>query len=800
MATEMTQASMKIVAVNPHGVKDRFEPYPHQVESAQKMTKHFLDKQKRAGLLVLPTGGGKTSVTARWLLRHCVSEGKRVLWLAHRHSLLIQAFDDFARQAHLATPLKQLGLIMVGGQMKSWSNVEGSHQVVFSTMQTTGRVGNLGYVEQMWTDSPQGMVIVIDEAHHAAAPSYWRIATQLKGKARVQWLGLTATPVRTQADDEARLWSMFDREIIHQVDVKDLIEQEILANPHYSTHKTDINFEKDFTAEDLKHLEKYGELGAKVLERVGQHSGRNRFIVQHYIDNQAKYGKTIVFATNILHARTLHEEFSRRGVSVDYVDHHRGKENAQIMKSFREKTIPKVLINVEMLTEGFDAPDTQTVFIARPTNSESLVSQMAGRALRGLKAKGTKDAYLVTFVDTWERFQVLTPEFLPGIAGGEVTDPETQRRLPVHLQEVSQELLIAAYNMVNSNLRGELHTVFSCVPHSWYVWEEQYEDNSVRKTVMIFDNQVEGFSQLSEELDRWPDQVTVEEHGQDLLDTYFASCPDPRPRMIDLCGFVNAMQRWRNPELNNEDDAVQISKPESYTFEEKALVAPEVIARKLLDEELPRRQELARFKEIFEQEAVLKLIYRDDFKSFSEALSRAMDALNEAAEEGPPTPPAIVEVVNQVTERVKGWPDGGEGYSLQQIWETVCAPKAHFRGDPPLIHRIEWIDSKRVWGFFRYEDKVVGVNKILNSPDIPLFVVEFLIYHEGLHADMPNSGHDASFRERERRFTPSEEAIADASRRGIVPGGGSDGWRTRADQVLDTFHHRFLWAPPKQEM
>lgn len=62
----------------------------------------------------------------------------------------------------------------------------------------------------------------------------------------------------------------------------------------------------------------------------------------------------------------------------------------------------KVLINVNILTEGIDLPQTKTVFLTRPTVSTILMTQMIGRSLRGEKAGGTKEAYVVSFIDDWQ--------------------------------------------------------------------------------------------------------------------------------------------------------------------------------------------------------------------------------------------------------------------------------------------------------------------------------------------------------------------------------------------------------------
>jgi len=97
-----------------HDAPAPIRPCPHQLATWDKMTRHFTDEGKRAGLVVLPTGGGKTVVAAHWLLRNVVAKGGRVLWLAQRQSLLRQAFKTFRRLGNLAYPDKKtLDLIAI---------------------------------------------------------------------------------------------------------------------------------------------------------------------------------------------------------------------------------------------------------------------------------------------------------------------------------------------------------------------------------------------------------------------------------------------------------------------------------------------------------------------------------------------------------------------------------------------------------------------------------------------------------------------------------------------------------------
>jgi len=75
--------------------------------------------------------------------------------------------------------------------------------------------------------------------------------------------------------------------------------------PATETVCTEVNVEKEMDATDLKYLERYGELGPQVLARLGKSAHRNKLIVEQYIKHREKYGATIVFAADTLHAKTL---------------------------------------------------------------------------------------------------------------------------------------------------------------------------------------------------------------------------------------------------------------------------------------------------------------------------------------------------------------------------------------------------------------------------------------------------------------------------------------------------------------
>src|SRR5690606_18120060 len=248
-----------------------------------------------------------------------------------------------------------LELVAISSGWTTWSQVTEQHDIVFSTMQSAVLEGNLGFLRKLHEDSPKGLIVVLDEAHHAPAPRSYHLLKMLKEECGCPIIGLTATPVRQDDEDQKRLSALFDQKIIYQISRKDLTERGFLAVPAFETVKTSVAFEREFSEADYKYLERFGELGPQVLDSLAKHAGRNQLIVEHYMKGREKYGPTIVFAANTAHAQTLAETFQKGGVNADYVDYTR--DNAQeIILNYQQKKQPDVLVNVEMLTEGFDAP------------------------------------------------------------------------------------------------------------------------------------------------------------------------------------------------------------------------------------------------------------------------------------------------------------------------------------------------------------------------------------------------------------------------------------------------------------
>ena len=439
-----------------------------------------------------------------------------------------------------------------------------------------------------------------------------------------------------------------------------------------------------------------------------------------------------------------------------------------------------------MLTEGFDAPHTRTVFIARPTRSEGLLAQMVGRALRGKQSGGNDKAYLVTFLDTWEEFDVLDAEYvLSDALDVEKEAPEVveTQRIPIPL-----ELVREAYRLMQSNIRGQLVGVFQCLPHSWYAWEEVFEDDMQRRSVMVFDNQTEQLAALLAAFpapESVPEEVT-ENMARALIQKHFADVPDPLPRWGDIKALLDA--RRKGCVIHN------------YTFDEKDEFDPQTIARLMVDKNMALLAQQSHLQGVWDAKVACRSVYRDDQRAFVEDVTRELNNIMTPPKAA--VAPEVVAIVPHAAPRP--WPAGERGYSLVALRDSVLSVKKHFPNGSPVIQDLRWSKSptKGTWGFCRYSDKSIQINCVLNSPDVPHFVVEFLMFHEMLHADMPSAGHNREFRQRERAYSPSVEALEDAKKRGVKPGpnAGPDFWRVRADMFFDTFQRYYAHKRPGTSM
>ena len=377
--------------------------YEHQLEALdvlKKMDQHPSFKS----ILVIPTGGGKTLTACWWLLNGALNKRKKVLWLAHRQLLLEQAVKAFELNAYadVMTERLEFSYRVISGVHQSATMIKPTDDLLIVSKDSL--VKNIKQLNR-WLKQEKELYVVVDEAHHASAPTYEKILNYLKQKVpNLKLLGLTATPFRS---DARHISDIFPDDIAYKVDLTDLIKRGILSLPHFEECQTDLVL--NLTKEEQQRLEFEDWIPTDIAIKMAKHKLRNALIVKQY--NYQKYGQTIVFAINRIHAVVLKTLFEKAGVKCGLIISREtddvlemkqfGLENKATIKAYQIGEI-HVLINVNILTEGVDLPQTQSVFLTRPTTSAALMTQMIGRALRGSKAGGTDDAYIVSFIDDWQ--------------------------------------------------------------------------------------------------------------------------------------------------------------------------------------------------------------------------------------------------------------------------------------------------------------------------------------------------------------------------------------------------------------
>ena len=268
---------------------------------------------------------------------------------------------------------------------------------------------NLSALDE-WLSGEEELFLVVDEAHHSTAKTYRRVIDYVRSKVpHVKLIGLTATPFRTAEEEQGLLGKIYtdgvkndmvvhnDVGITYQISLKDLISRRILAKPVFESYQTDEQYGQDLGLEAWESIQHLDTLPEDVARKIAESIPRNRLIVDTYKKGQAKYGQTIVFAVDVNHAIALNTQFRKAGIASDYVvssirDAATGvtisrEDNERKEQAYRDGKL-QVLINVNILTEGVDFPKTGTVFLARPTVSTILMTQMVGRALRGPAAGG----------------------------------------------------------------------------------------------------------------------------------------------------------------------------------------------------------------------------------------------------------------------------------------------------------------------------------------------------------------------------------------------------------------------------
>lgn len=359
------------------------------------------------GMLVLPTGAGKTRVAVETALT-CLISGElegTILWIAQSDELCEQAvgtFDNVWRGLKDPRPLSIARL---------WaSNEVESPDTEFSVVVATdAKLHSIieGSDSDRYEWVRESCAVFVDEAHTAGdSPRYTKILQWLGVDGR-SWsrplVGLTATPFKGRSRDSTE--ALANRFGKHRLDAfegvgdvyGELVDQGVLARV---VHRSLGGARVELSADERTNALSLGRVDGTVLDRVGSDFQRMRILVNDIMQlSEAESRSVLVFTPSVFSSDLLAALLNCASISASAVS---GKSSwrrrREVVEQFRSGEI-RVLANCNVLTQGFDAPKVTALYVARPTFSPNAYIQMAGRGLRGPQNGGKKECLIVDMND-----------------------------------------------------------------------------------------------------------------------------------------------------------------------------------------------------------------------------------------------------------------------------------------------------------------------------------------------------------------------------------------------------------------
>ena len=371
---------------------------------------------ERRGMVSMPTGSGKTRVAVQSIVEAIREDDFTggILWVADRGELCEQAVEAWrqvwASEGKEATQLRISR--MWAGQPRPLPTSE-MHVIVASIQTLVSRVERQPDSYEFLADFK---LIVFDEAHRSVAPTSTRAMQEL---GLTRWrrphepllIGLTATPYRGY--DEAETQRLVNRYGRNRLDagafrsddpedvIRELQEMQVLAQADHATiegGRFSLNPDEQRLASNVPWLPD------SVERRIAGDAGRTNRIVQEYMSRVDPDWPTLIFATSVEHAQTLSALLNSMGVKSRAVSGSTDRTiRRRVVEEFRNGDI-KALVNYAVFREGFDAPKTRAIIVARPVYSPNLYFQMIGRGLRGVKNGGNDQCLILNVRDNIDNF------------------------------------------------------------------------------------------------------------------------------------------------------------------------------------------------------------------------------------------------------------------------------------------------------------------------------------------------------------------------------------------------------------
>ena len=357
-----------------------FQLRPYQQEAVDATLNHFR-KSDESAVIVLPTGAGKSLVIAE-LAR-----------LARRKILVLTHVKELVEQNHAKYQSYGLsgGIFAAGLKRK-----ENHHQVTFASVQSVA--ANLDQFRDEYS------LVIIDECHRVSGEEtsqYQRIIELLRQQNdSLKVLGLTATPyrlamgwiyryhyrgfVRGSDDEQDKPF----RHCIYELPLSYMINRGYLTRPELVNAAV---AQYDFSTLTQDRFGEYAEKDVNQL--LSKHQRVTRAIIEQVMEMAAERQGVMIFAATVQHAQEIagylpEQETALVTGATDLRDRDR------LIQRFKQRQL-KYLVNVSVLTTGFDAPHVDLIAILRPTQSVSLYQQIVGRGLR--LDEGKQDCLVIDY-------------------------------------------------------------------------------------------------------------------------------------------------------------------------------------------------------------------------------------------------------------------------------------------------------------------------------------------------------------------------------------------------------------------
>lgn len=357
-----------------------FQLRPYQQEAVDATLNHFR-KSDESVVIVLPTGAGKSLVIAE-LAR-----------LARRKILVLTHVKELVEQNHAKYQSYGLsgGIYAAGLKRK-----EKHHQVTFASVQSVA--ANLDQFRDEYS------LVIIDECHRVSGEEtsqYQRIIELLRQQNdSLKVLGLTATPyrlamgwiyryhyrgfVRGTDDEQDKPF----RHCIYELPLSYMINRGYLTRPELVNAAV---AQYDFSALTQDRFGEYAERDVNQL--LSKHQRVTRAIIEQVMEMAAERQGVMIFAATVQHAQEIAGYLPKQETAlVTGVTDLRDRD--QLIQCFKQRQL-KYLVNVSVLTTGFDAPHVDFIAILRPTQSVSLYQQIVGRGLR--LDEGKQDCLVIDY-------------------------------------------------------------------------------------------------------------------------------------------------------------------------------------------------------------------------------------------------------------------------------------------------------------------------------------------------------------------------------------------------------------------